>query len=740
MLRGDTKDASMEKIRSGATEIAIMSVSTLEKVVHQLSDVRWGIVVYDEAHDYLRHVETKSYKNGLLIDKVESRLMLTGTPVQNDLKEFWALMNMVTGQKWHSKEIYAEHYIDPMKNALSLSATPREVELGHRREAEHYAEIMGHYYLGRKKETLDGENRLKGKEEHVVLCDCTPLQKNLYMHLLSLPDFDNCRNYEQTCPCGVGHGMRKDCCIQYVIPLLRGPQADGNTLDPRAILWLQQHRDESNCKNCPACVSLACMHKLRVIAMHPALLQVISNERRSFTATEKNYIEFTEKALSRELLEDLGGSERPKKIRSMRDFVGMSGKMVTLEAMLTQFVRDGQKTLVFSHSTKMLDIIQAMVRFNGWPEMRLDGQTSSKKRSELVDKFQKENAPEMIFLISSKAGGVGLNLTAATRVVLYDTQWNPSTDQQSQDRAYRIGQSQSVLVYRLVTKGTLEELIYMRQLYKQNIQSTILTKGSGGGAADGDDDDDDDEDGDGGGGAGGDKKRGPGASASHKDTNSRSHIAREGNRFEGIQGDIKRKGELFGVHNLLQYSEESILESLRESLDKEAAASADLVASAGVGVGAGAAAATAAADTDEGAQSSTKRRKKQDLFQSVSETQVAATMARSSSAVAKILGDKNPPPEAAAAAAASSDGARPGGAAAASAAVSWQKPVSIPAARAGAGSGVGAGAGAGAGAESAIKVRPREGEQEGEAAGGPRKRVLPNSITARAAAAAKLAN
>jgi SNF2 family DNA or RNA helicase len=204
---GSGDDAVIQKLTSGHTEILICSNSKLKRVADKFKDVAWGIVVYDEAHEYLKNRKTEIYQHALKISKVEVCFMLTGTPVQNDLEEFWSLMNVVKGQRWHSYEIYKDHFIEPIKQGLSTKATENQRILRERREEEH-AKDMKEFYLGRKKETLQGPNKLKGKKEMLVLCDPSSLQKKLYSYTLSLPDVENCRDHEKLCPCGKGENRR----------------------------------------------------------------------------------------------------------------------------------------------------------------------------------------------------------------------------------------------------------------------------------------------------------------------------------------------------------------------------------------------------------------------------------------------------------------------------------------------------------------------------------------------------
>ena len=139
--------------------------------------------------------------------------------------------------------------------------------------------------------------------------------------------------------------------------------------------------------------------------------------------------------------------------------------------------------------------------------LRLDGTTPSAKRGKLVDEFNTIDE-KFIFLLSTKAGGLGLNLVSATAVLVFDPNWNPSCDMQAQDRAYRIGQRHDVKVYRLIASNTVEEKIYQRQLYKQGQEGLVL------------------------------------------------HQRDENRYFEGVMGDASNKGELFGYKNLFSYDVE----------------------------------------------------------------------------------------------------------------------------------------------------------------------------------------
>jgi SNF2 family DNA or RNA helicase len=155
--------------------------------------------------------------------------------------------------------------------------------------------------------------------------------------------------------------------------------------------------------------------------------------------------------------------------------VTQSAKFEALMAMLPELVEEGRRILLFSQFTSMLSLIEKSVADLGIAYVKLTG--LSKDRAALVEEFQSEKVP--LFLISLKAGGTGLNLTAADTVIHYDPWWNPAAENQATDRAHRIGQDKPVFVYKLVTEGTVEEKILVLQNTKQNLVDNIYGRKSG---------------------------------------------------------------------------------------------------------------------------------------------------------------------------------------------------------------------------------------------------------------------
>lgn len=149
--------------------------------------------------------------------------------------------------------------------------------------------------------------------------------------------------------------------------------------------------------------------------------------------------------------------------------ISESGKLVFLLSLLERLREEGHRTLIFAHYRKVLDILERILGNRGFKVLRLDGTiVQITEREKLISRFQTDKRYS-VFLLTTQVGGVGITLTAADRVVIYDPSWNPATDAQAVDRAYRIGQTENVVIYRLITCSTVEEKIYRRQVFKDSL-------------------------------------------------------------------------------------------------------------------------------------------------------------------------------------------------------------------------------------------------------------------------------
>ncbi|CAB4067843.1 ERCC6 [Lepeophtheirus salmonis] len=192
-----------------------------------------------------------------------------------------------------------------------------------------------------------------------------------------------------------------------------------------------------------------------------------------FNQSSKTQREFASRAIS-QVVSDFYKEIANHSFLSLAD-TRYSGKMVVLADLLTALKKEqGNKLLLFSYSTKVLNILEQFIKLRAYDYRRIDGATPAKTRFSIVNEFN-EHPNIFVLLLSTKAGGLGLNITGANVVIIYDPNWNPSHDLQAQDRAYRIGQTKDVRVFfRLITSGCIEENIYLRQLYKQQLCSNAV--------------------------------------------------------------------------------------------------------------------------------------------------------------------------------------------------------------------------------------------------------------------------
>eukprot|EP00644_Phytophthora_capsici_P001310 jgi/Phyca11/542777/estExt2_Genewise1Plus.C_PHYCAscaffold_100161 len=488
ILRGKPSDrnAMIDKIARGEYEIVICSYDILKMYLSRLHKIPWEVVILDEMH-CLKNPDAKLTQAVKAI-KCRKKLGLTGTLMQNNEKELHCLVDTIAPGAIGSWAEFSLYYGNDIKYGRKKSAAPEAVQRSHQKEKELRQKLQP-YYLRREKEINPTFQEVK-KNDQVVFCDLTPLQMAAYQRVLAMPEFQLLQRGEEICDCGRDSGeKRKKCC--YRVPSDMG--------DEPGLLYERFH-DDGACKNCPNCMGLPCVAMLLKLSNHLELLKVNPHDRPELQHYQR---EFARTAFGSDL-DEVGGVDQ---VSSFQEMCAIStktcGKMIVLEKLLAVWKKRRQRTLIFSRSTRMLDIIQLFLITKATKYSRLDGNTKVEERLQMVNDFNSPESNTTVFLISTRAGGVGLNLQSATNVVIFDPSWNPAHDCQAQDRAYRIGQTKDVQVYRLITLGTIEEMIYVRQIYKQQLSDTTLK--------------------------GGNAPR----------------------YFEGVQGNPQQRGELFGIANLI---------------------------------------------------------------------------------------------------------------------------------------------------------------------------------------------
>uniref|UniRef100_A0A8C5E8C9 DNA excision repair protein ERCC-6-like n=1 Tax=Gouania willdenowi TaxID=441366 RepID=A0A8C5E8C9_GOUWI len=378
----------------------------------------WDYLILDEAHK-IKTSTTKTAKSASAIPS-QHRVLLTGTPVQNNLQELWALFNFACqGTLLGTAKTFKAEYENPITRARERDATPGEKALGSRM-SENLMAVIKPYFLRRTKsevqniksdaihslresqeeepgrippEPTRSAPKLTRKNDLIVWTHLSAVQENIYTQFLSLDH------------------------IKELLLTTRSPLAE--------------------------------LTILKKLCDHPRLL-------------------------SAGAVASLGLEESETDAQSIanvsdRTLIAESGKMVFLFQLLQRLRDEGCRTLVFAHYRKVLDIIERILNNRGFKVLRLDGTiTTISERERRISLFQSDPSIS-VFLLTTQVGGVGITLTAANRVVIFDPSWNPATDAQAVDRAYRIGQKENVVIYRLITCGTVEEKIYRRQVFKDSL-------------------------------------------------------------------------------------------------------------------------------------------------------------------------------------------------------------------------------------------------------------------------------
>ncbi|KAM6548917.1 hypothetical protein CsatB_020593 [Cannabis sativa] len=447
---GANRDLVYEKLKVRGVEVLITSFDTYRIQRRTLSDVNWEIVVVDEAHK-LKNEKSKLYEAFLGI-KTLKRFGLTGTVMQNKIMELFNLFDWVSPGALGSRDHFREFYDEPLKHGQRATAPERFVEVADKRK-QHLVTVLRKYLLRRTKEETIG-HLMMGKEDNVVFCAMSELQKRAYRRMLQLPDFQCLINKDLPCSCG-SPLTQAGCCKRII---------------PNGLIWPYLHKDNPDgCDSCPFCIVLPCLVKLQQVSNH---LELIKPNSRDDPDKQKRDEKFASAVFGPDI-DLVGGSTQNESFMGLSD-VKHCGKMRALEKLLSSWILRCDKVLLFSYSVRMLNILEKFLIRKGYSFSRLDGSTPTSLRQHLVDDFN-SSPSKQVFLISTRAGGLGLNLVSANRVVIFDPNWNPAQDLQAQDRSFRFGQKRHVLVFRFLSAGSLEELVYSRQVYKQQLANIAVS-------------------------------------------------------------------------------------------------------------------------------------------------------------------------------------------------------------------------------------------------------------------------
>lgn len=371
----DTRNALIrDTLMPGHWDVCVTSYEMVIKERGVFKKFNWRYMVIDEAH---RIKNEKSKLSEIVREfKTTNRLLLTGTPLQNNLHELWALLNFLLPDVFNSSDDF-----DSWFNTNNFMGDNSIIERLHA--------VLRPFLLRRLKSEV--ERRLKPKKEVKVYVGLSKMQREWYTKVL-MKDIDIVN----------GAGKIEKMRLQNILMQLR------------------------KCSN------------------HPYLFD---------------------------------GAEPGPPYTTDQHLVTNCGKMVILDKLLPRLQEQESRVLIFSQMTRMLDILEDYCFWKGYKYCRLDGNTSHEDRQRQINEYNEPGSEKFIFMLSTRAGGLGINLATADVVILYDSDWNPQMDLQAMDRAHRIGQLKQVKVFRLITDNTVEEKIVERAEVKLRLDKLVIQQG-----------------------------------------------------------------------------------------------------------------------------------------------------------------------------------------------------------------------------------------------------------------------
>lgn len=381
VLQGN-KETRQEIIRTRLLnanfDVLITSFEMVIREKSQLKKFRWQYIVVDEAHRIKNEDSSLSQIIRLFYSK--NRLLITGTPLQNNLHELWALLNFILPDVFGDSNVFDEWFDSQADKDKNQDQVVLQLH-----------KVLSPFLLRRVKS--DVETSLLPKIETNIYTGMTEMQVDWYKKLLE-KDIDAVNGV-------VGKREGKTRLLNIVM-------------------------------------------QLRKCCNHPYLFD---------------------------------GAEPGPPYTTDEHLVYNSGKMIILDKMLKKFKAAGSRVLIFSQMSRLLDILEDYCYFRDYNYCRIDGSTSHEDRIEAIDEYNAPDSDKFIFLLTTRAGGLGINLTTADIVILYDSDWNPQADLQAMDRAHRIGQKKQVQVFRFVTENAIEEKVLDRAAQKLRLDQLVIQQG-----------------------------------------------------------------------------------------------------------------------------------------------------------------------------------------------------------------------------------------------------------------------
>lgn len=364
-----------ERLITQDFDVLVTSYEMIMREKSHLKKFAWEYIIIDEAHRIKN--EDSSLSNIVRTFNSRNRMLITGTPLQNNLHELWALLNFLLPDVFGESEAFDQWFSTQNEGEDSV--------------VQQLHKILAPFLLRRVK--ADVEKSLLPKKESNLYVGMSEMQIKWYRKILE-KDIDAVN----------GAGGKKESKTRL----------------------------------------LNIVMQLRKCCNHPYLFE---------------------------------GAEPGPPYTTDEHLVDNSAKMVMFDRLLKRFKKNGDRVLIFSQMSRVLDILEDYSVMRGYQYCRIDGSTAHEDRIAAIDEYNKEDSEKFLFLLTTRAGGLGINLTSANIVILFDSDWNPQADLQAMDRAHRIGQKKQVYVYRFITENAIEEKVLERAAQKLRLDQLVIQQG-----------------------------------------------------------------------------------------------------------------------------------------------------------------------------------------------------------------------------------------------------------------------
>lgn len=378
-----------QRLMSCDFDVVITSYEIVIREKAAFRKFRWQYIVVDEAHRIKN--EESLLSQIIRVFHSNHRLLITGTPLQNNLHELWALLNFILPDVFGDSQAFDQWFNHDTHDTHDKSHTNDDTHDKSEDVVAKLHKVLQPFLLRRIK--ADVEKSLLPKKEMNVYVKMSPMQKTWYQKILE-----------------------KD------IDAVNG--ANGKKESKTRLLNI--------------------VMQLRKCCNHPYLFE---------------------------------GAEPGPPYTTDEHLVDNAQKMVILDKLLAKFRKENSRVLIFSQMSRMLDILEDYCGFRGYEYCRIDGQTDHSDRVDAIDAYNAPGSRKFVFLLTTRAGGLGINLTTADIVILFDSDWNPQADLQAMDRAHRIGQTKQVKVFRLITENAIEEKVLERAAQKLRLDQLVIQQG-----------------------------------------------------------------------------------------------------------------------------------------------------------------------------------------------------------------------------------------------------------------------